>query len=127
MKSKVHSITAAMLLLASFLTDFARAEDRPAPARERIGIYDSRAIAVAYGGSKYLKQELQDLTAKHKKATDAGDAKETTRLEAEGQAAQAKLHKQAFSTAPVNDLLVHISSALPKIQEAAGVTAIVSK
>jgi hypothetical protein len=34
---------------------------------------------------------------------------------------------QAFSTAPVDDILAHITSALPEIQRTARVTAIVSK
>ena len=102
------------------------AQDK-APKEQRIGIYDSRAVAIAYVGSTFLKEEMQELTTKHKKAKAAGDEKEASRLEAEGGAKQAKLHQQGFSTAPVDDLLAYISSALPKIQDAADLSATVSK
>jgi hypothetical protein len=49
------------------------------------------------------------------------------RLEAEGKAQQEMAHKQAFSTAPVDDILAHITNSLPEIRKTAGVTAIVSK
>jgi hypothetical protein len=99
----------------------------PTKAPERIGVYDSRAIAMAYAGSSYQKHDQEELTAKHKKAKEAGDQKEASKLEAQGQANSAKLHKQGFGTAPVDDLLAHVSKALPKIQKFTGVTALVSK
>jgi len=100
----------------------------PAPiARERVGIYDSRSIAVAFAGSAAQEQELRELKAAHQKARTADDRKEMARLEAEGKAMQQKAHQQAFSTAPVDDLLAHITNALPDIQKAARVTALISK
>ena len=36
-------------------------------------------------------------------------------------------HQQGFGTAPVDDLLAHVSSELPKIQADAGVTQLISK
>ena len=49
------------------------------------------------------------------------------RLEAEGRAWQAALHRQGFGTAPVDDLLTNISNALPTIQAEAKVTQLISK
>ena len=40
---------------------------------------------------------------------------------------QEKAHRQAFGTAPVDDLLLYITNALPEIRKDAGVTAIISK
>lgn len=94
---------------------------------ERIGIYDSRAVAVAYAGSSFQQAKMDDLVNQQKKAKTAGDKKAIARIEAEGRAWQAQLHQQGFSTAPVDDLLEHISNELPKIKADAGVTQLISK
>lgn len=93
----------------------------------RIGIYDSRAVAVAYAGSSFQQAKMNELVSQQKKAKAAGDKKEVARLEAEGRAWQAQLHQQGFGTAPVDDLLAHTSSELPKIQADTGVTQLISK
>jgi hypothetical protein len=103
------------------------AQEKASQNSERIGVYDSRAVAVAYAGSAFLENKMKDLKGQLKKARGAGDTKEVTRLEAEGQAWQTALHKQGFGTAPVDDLLAHIAAELPKIQADAGVTKFVSK
>jgi hypothetical protein len=103
------------------------AQDKPAQTSERIGVHDSRAIAVAFAGSPTHEKQLRELIAEHQKAKAAGDLDRVAKLEAEGKARQTKAHKQGFSTAPVDDLLVHITNSLPQIQKAAGVTAILSK
>lgn len=90
-------------------------------------MYDSRAIAVAYAGSAFQQQKMKDLTARHQQAKAAGDTQATARLEAEGRAWQAALHRQGFGTAPVDDLLAHITGELPRLREAAGVTTLISK
>ncbi len=96
-------------------------------ATERIGIYDSRAVAVAYAGSRFQQAKMNELVSQQKKAKAADDKMEIARLETEGRAWQAQLHRQGFGTAPVDDLLAHISNELPKIQADAGVTQLVSK
>src|SRR6185436_2337960 len=97
------------------------AQDKPA-ARERIGVYDSRSIAVAFAGSSAHQRELQLLSAERDQAKAAGDSAKVAKLEAEGKARQQKIHQQGFSTAPVDELLLCISNSLPAIQKAAGVT-----
>lgn len=98
-----------------------------AKVTERIGIYDSRAVAVAYAGSSFQKAKMSDLVRQQQEARAAGDKKAITRIEGEGRAWQAQLHQQGFGTAPVDDLLTHISNELPKIQAGAGVTQLISK
>jgi hypothetical protein len=100
--------------------------DEAAP-RERIGVYDSRAVAVAYAGSPAHEKQLKQLQADHRAAKTAGDMSAVARLEAEGKARQQKAHKQAFSTAPVDDILKEIQPAVQEIQKKAGVTALISK
>jgi hypothetical protein len=48
-------------------------------------------------------------------------------LDAWGKALQIQLHKQGFSTAPVDDFLKHIKDKMPEIAKSAGVGPIVSK
>jgi hypothetical protein len=103
------------------------AQDNAAKTRERIGVYDSRSIAIAFARSPAHEKELQQLMTEHRKAKEAGDLDKVANLEAEGKAWQEKAHKQAFSTEPVDDLLLHITNALPEIQKAAGVTVLISK
>lgn len=94
--------------------------------KERIGIYDSRAVAVAYAGSPVQRKVMAPLRAAHDKARQSGDAAEVARLEAQGKAMQEKAHRQAFGTAPVDDLLDLIADVLPGIRQAAAVGALVS-
>jgi hypothetical protein len=103
------------------------AQDKAPPAPERIGVYDSRAIAVAYVGSAQQVKKMKALTTLMKKARDAGDTNQIARLEAEGRVWQANLHEQGFGTEPVDDLLLEIAGDFPAIQQAAGVTRFISK
>lgn len=124
MKPSIPSISAVIAIAFTTLTSAAGAQSN---VTERIGIYDSRAVAVAYAGSTFQQAKMNNLVSQQKKAKAAGDRKANARLEAEGRAWQAQLHRQCFGTAPVDDLLTHISNELPKIQTDAGVTQLISK
>jgi hypothetical protein len=121
------ALTVGLAALAAGAT----AQPAPHPATEnpteRIGIYDSRAIAVAYAGSQFQKARMNELVSRQQKANAADDKKEVARLEAEGRAWQAQLHRQGFSAASVDDLLAHIAGELPRIRQDAGVTLLISK
>jgi hypothetical protein len=101
----------SMVAIALALPGFA--QEKSHNTQERIGVYDSRAVAVAYVGSTFQETKMKDLTAQSKEARETGDAKEVSRLEAEGQAWQAKLKKQGFGTAPVDDLMAHVDGDFP--------------
>lgn len=120
-----RSATVALLALLLLPTGFAQPAAEALPLR--IGVYDSRAVAVAYAGSAMMERRLKHLKARHQQAVQAGDSASAARLQAEGQAWQAQLHKQGFGTAPVDDLLQHIAAELPALQQAAGVTRLVSR
>lgn len=51
---------------------------------------------------------------------------EVARIDAHGRALQEKAHHQAFSTAPVDDLLEFVADALPEIRRTAGVATLIS-
>jgi hypothetical protein len=93
----------------------------------RIGVYDSRSIAVTWPGTESFDQSMRSFLTEYQKAKAAGDQTRVAELEAEAEAQQQLLHKQAFSTAPVDDILAHIEDSLPGIKESAGVSMLVSK
>jgi hypothetical protein len=88
----------------------------------KIGIYDTRAIAVAYAASKFnpVGGKMKEMQA----AKAAGDEAKIKELEAWGQAHQRQLHRQGFGRVPVDDLLAHVKERLPEVASRAGVQAI---
>jgi hypothetical protein len=93
----------------------------------RIGVYDSRAIAVGWANTEPFNAWWGSLQSEYNQAKSAGDQKRVEELEAEAEARQQLMHMQAFSTAPVDDILAYIEDSLPEIQQEAGVTMLVSK
>jgi hypothetical protein len=124
---------AAGMILALNLIGAAalRGADAPAPTNatpQRIGIYDSRAIAVAFAGSASFNQEwMKPIKAEHDRAKAAGDTNRMKQIEADMRARQTLAHKQAFSTALVDEYLKYIEKEMPAIKQKAGVSDIVSK
>ncbi len=102
-----------------------------APARAaaptRIGVFDSRAIAIAYWRSPEGLRQLSALHEEYARAKAANDEKRVKELEQEGPWQQVRMHQQAFSTATVAAILDKVSERLPAIAKEAGVSAIVSK
>ncbi len=107
------------------------AENKENPGTTRIGVYDSRSIAIAFIDSGVYKKTDGKLMAKkmkeYKKAKEEENQERIKELEAWGEERQALLHKQGFSTAPVNNILAHISDQLPEIKKQAQVEVLVSK
>lgn len=93
----------------------------------RVGVFDSRAVAVAYTRSASFNKYLGKLMEEHKQAKAAGDAEKVRRYEAQGKALQAKLHLQGFGTASVAEILEEIKAEIPGIAKEVGVDLIVSK
>ncbi len=97
----------------------------------RVGIFDSRAVALAYYRKFYKSPEftawLKKLKQEHDQAKAAGDEEKAKRLEAEGRGGQAHSHSQVFGSAPIDDVVAKIKDQLPAIAKQAGVDLIVSK
>jgi hypothetical protein len=91
----------------------------------RIGTYDSRAVAVAFGRSGLWKQQLAAKMDEQRQAKAAGDKKKLDELEAWGAAEQRRLHRQGFSTEPVDNILKQIADELPQVANDIRVVAIV--
>lgn len=104
---------------------------RPAPAapanpasigKVRIGVYDSRAIAVAWASSKYnpVARKRAELEA----AKKAGDRRKIQELEAWGPAHQRLLHFQGFGRVPVTDLLAPVKPGVARVAREKGLAAV---
>ncbi len=86
---------------------------RPAPQpqeKHRIGVYDSRAIAIAWASSAY--NTVSDKMKEMETAKKAGDKQKVTELEAWGVAHQRMLHFQGFGRVPVGELLKPVEDKL---------------
>jgi len=129
MKTKHYSASFLLsaLLLATMWHQATLAQETGSTTNAHIGIYDSRAVAIAFAGSAPFNQWLTALKTEHAKAKAAGDQKRVAELEAEGAARQHLMHMQGFSTAPVTNILNQIQDQLPAIKQKAGVTVLVSK
>ena len=93
----------------------------------RVGVYDSRGIAIAYGNSEHWSKVLKGKQAALEQAKKEGDTKKVKEIEAWGPAQQAEAHLKAFGTAPVHEYLEHVRDHIPDVAKAAGVDVIVSK
>jgi hypothetical protein len=97
----------------------------------RLGVYDSRGVALAYY-RQYLRSPeftaiMKKLKDDHDRAKAAGDTEKVKKFEAEGEAMQAHSHSQVFGNAPIDEILVKIKDKLPEIAKQAGVDVIVCK
>ena len=103
----------------------------PAAAQDaktlRVGVFDSRAVALAYARSAEFMRGMQNLGAEFEKAKAEKNDQRVKELEQEGQWTQVRLHQQAFSDGPVSSILAAVKDRLPAIAAQAGVSIIVSK
>ncbi len=101
--------------------------DKHLKAKKSVGIYDSRAIAVAYCDTPHHRHLIQTLGAALEEAKKHEDKDEIARCEAAVWEARKRLGRQAFCTAGVDDLLEVIADRLPDIRQKAGVDCLISK
>ena len=93
----------------------------------RVGVYNTRAVALAWERSKQHNAEIDAKMAQCKKAEGASDTKRVKELKAWGKARQKRLHYQVFSDAPIGDIMARLKERLPEIARKAGVNVIVAK
>ena len=109
------------LLLTVFSVSLVRGQETAETIK--IGTYDSRAIAVAFAPSRFnpVKENMQE----YNKAKAEKNTSRMKELEAWGKKHQRELHRQGFSTVPVNNLIAHVKDQLPALAKSVGVIAIV--
>ncbi len=106
---------------------FAAESSSRVAAVERVGVYDSRALAYAHFWSAAETQTRNATLAAGKAAQAAGDAAKVRELSAQIAAAQERSHQQVFGTAPADDAMAALKEQIPAIQREMGVTQLVSK
>lgn len=96
----------------------------------RIGVFDSRGIALAYGRSARpdcLMAKVAQLKEPHEQAKKADNKGRLKELEGQAVAMQDAIHKQVFSGAPIPEILALIKADLPGIAREADVAIIVGE
>jgi hypothetical protein len=84
------------------------------PEVRRIGVFESRAIAVAFASSKFGTQP-KELMEEYRKAEAAGNKKRMEELKGRGKKLQDKLHLQGFGRVPVDDLLAPVKDRIADV------------
>ena len=95
--------------------------------KELIGVYDSRAVAIAYCDSERHKAEDLRLMQALEVARQSGDAERIRNADRALWESRKRLHRQAFSTYPVDNILGQFSQETDLIKRQAGVTLLVSR
>jgi hypothetical protein len=93
----------------------------------RVGVFDSRGIAIAYAQSAAFQQQMREFRAQGEKEKASNDTKLLSELEAKAQAQQALLHLQAFSIGSVSEILANYQADVAAVAKQANVAAIVSQ
>lgn len=93
----------------------------------RVGVYDSRGIAIAFANSEHWSKVLKEKQAALEQAKNDGDTEKVKEIEAWGPAQQAHAHLQGFGTAPVHECFEPVKDKIAAVAKAAGVDLIVSK
>jgi hypothetical protein len=93
----------------------------------RIGVYDSRAVAIAYANSDLFKESMKPVEAEYEKAKKDKNVKRVKEIEARMKLQQRRLHEQGFSTGSVAYILAKVKDSLPELARQANVQIIVSK
>ena len=96
-------------------------------SRLRVGVFDSRAVAIAWLRSETYEASLREKSAEFEKAKEAGDETRVKEIEAGMRAIQDEIHKQGFGIWPIRDILAHIKDDLKKIATETEVDVIVCK
>jgi len=96
-------------------------------APQRIGVYDSRAVAYAWFWSDAFQRRLQEQMRTARAAKAAGQTNRWQELGTALRQRQEEMHREVFSTAPAAGALADLGGRIPGIEKQAGVTALVSK
>jgi hypothetical protein len=93
----------------------------------RVGVYDSRAIAIAYGNSAAFRESMKPIQAEYEKAKKDKNDKRMKEIDAQMKLQQRRLHEQGFSTGSVAYIMAKVKDSLPAVAKNANVQVIVSK
>lgn len=120
------TLGAGLILMASVSANAADDAGKT-PERTRVGIYNSRAVALAFYRSESWQKQVSQHMAESKKAKEAGDKKREAELQTWGDGGQDRAHRQVFGDAPIDNILATMTNSLPQIEKQAKVQKIVAK
>ncbi len=113
-----------LLGIAAFSTGLAAAREG---APEKVGVYDSRAVAYAHFWSPGASKERDEAVAAAKAAKAAGDSAGFSRKSRALSAHQERMHAQVFSSAPADEALAALAARMPALLRELGVARLVSQ
>ncbi|MEJ2105044.1 MAG: hypothetical protein P8X47_10775 [Ignavibacteriaceae bacterium] len=95
----------------------------------RIGVFDSRAVAVAYYNSDFsnTKEIFQSIATQMQEAKSKDDKQAIAKIEREATLRQAMLHEQGFGTGSVINITETVKDKLTQLANDENLSAIVSK
>lgn len=99
----------------------------PAASPERVGTYDSRLVAFAAFWDTTHQAKLAAQINDARAAKEQGDRTRHDAINREIAVQQRQMHLQVFSTAPIDELLATLAEHLPKLQQEAGVSRLISQ
>jgi len=100
-----------------------------AQTKIRIGVFDSRAIAIAFYNSKFsTNQEIfAALGTKMKEAKEKNDKEAITKIEREASLRQVIMHEQGFGRGSINNVTEIVKEKIAQLAKSENLSTIVSK
>lgn len=96
-------------------------------AQMRVGVFDSRVIALAHFRSAGFEGPMKELSARMKAAKEKDDKAEIARLQRQAQLHQAHMHDVVFGNASVNDFFPELKERFESAATEEKLSIIVSK
>lgn len=98
-------------------------------AKQRIGVYDSRVIAIWYyqGGDGEFSKIMQDFTSSIKKAQESKDSVLIKKLSEKAQLSQRIMHDKGFGRGSIAEIIQTKTEELKSLAKSENLLAIVSK
>ncbi|MDP3150869.1 MAG: hypothetical protein Q8N83_17255 [Ignavibacteria bacterium] len=115
-----------VLLLGFF---FSSGIQTNAQTKLRIGVFDSRAVAVAFYNSKFStnQQIFASLGTRMKEAKEKDDKDAIAKIEREASLRQVMMHEQGFGRGSINNVTGAIKDKLAQLAKSENLSVIVSK
>ncbi len=112
---KLHTKLLAMLAFSLAVAALALRPGADVP--QRIGVFDSRAIAIACANSPSFNKIPAMLAQRMKAAKEKGDKKEIAAIEREGMLHQVMMHEQGFGKGSVVGMIAMVKDSVAAQRE----------
>ncbi|MBN1422250.1 MAG: DUF4019 domain-containing protein [Planctomycetes bacterium] len=118
-------IGAGLLAVAALGGSAAGAGEAEGARTVRVGTYDSRSVALAWGRSKAGQEAVERAVADHKRAKEEGSEVRARDIEIRMEALQNLRHMQVFGNAPILDMIESMKDIVREEARKAGVDLVV--